>query len=78
MTLIFCGVSLAGLCLLLYAIAAMRGANPKPAEGDDTVLDLSESVEQGCGVLDLDTGHEGLKQRQKEPFDPEKHKPEPL
>jgi hypothetical protein len=78
LSLIFSAASLAGLGLLLYAIMAMRGANPKPAEGEDAVLGFSEPVEQGFGLLDLDTGHEGLKHREKEPFDPEKHKAEPL
>jgi hypothetical protein len=77
MTLIFSVVSLAGLGLILYGALARRGSDSKPAEGEDTTLGFLEPVEQG-GLLDLDTGHEGLKHREKEPFDPEKHKPEPL
>ncbi len=71
MALIFSAVSLAGLALILYASLANR----KPAVARDTPLDLSEP---DGGILDLETGHEGLKHRDKEPFDPEKHKPEPL
>jgi hypothetical protein len=74
MTLIFSAVSLAGLALILYASLANR----KPAVARDTPLDLSEPDEQDVGILDLETGHEGLKHRDKEPFNPEKHKPEPL
>jgi hypothetical protein len=77
-TLIFSVVSLAGLGLILYGALARRGLDSKPAEGEDTALGFLEPVEQGPGLLDLDTGHEGLKHREKEPFDPEKHKPEPL
>jgi hypothetical protein len=68
----FSFVSLAGLGLILYAILANR----KPAVAEDTPLGFSD--EQDSGILDLETGHEGLKHRDKEPFDPDKHKPEPL
>jgi hypothetical protein len=39
---------------------------------------FSDSAGEPGGVLDLDIGHEGLKHWEKEPFDPDKHKPEPL
>jgi len=74
MSLLFSAVSLAGLGLSLYAILADR----KPAEAEDVVLGFSKSAERDPVVFDLDTGHEGLKHSKKEPFDPEKHKPEPL
>ena len=78
MTLILSVVSLAGLGLIVYGAAAGRGSNRKVAEGEDTALGFFEPVEQDPGLLDLGTGHEGLKHTEKEPFDPEKHKPEPL
>lgn len=74
MTLLFSAVTLAGLGLLLYAIKAGR----RPAGAEDALLAFSDSGERDSGILDLETGHEGLKHREKEPFDPEKHKPEPL
>jgi hypothetical protein len=74
MSLLFSAVSLAGLGLTLYATLANR----KRAESEGAVLGFSESTEQDQGILDLDTGHEGLKHSEKEPFDPEKHKSEPL
>ena len=74
MMLVFAAISLAGLGLVLYGILTNR----KPAEAEDASIGFSESVDQDSGILDLDTGHEGMKHRDKEPFDPEKHKPEPL
>jgi hypothetical protein len=71
-TLMFSFVSLAGLVLVLHAILANR----KPAVTEDAPLGFSD--EQDSGILDLETGHEGLKHRDKEPFNPDKHKPEPL
>jgi hypothetical protein len=72
MTLLFSASSLAGLGLILYAFKANR----PPTESEDALLAFSDSNERDFGILDLDTGHEGLKHREKEPFDPEKHKPE--
>ncbi len=78
LALIFGTVSLAGFGLILYAILAVAGATRKSAVDEDAALGFSECTEPACGLLDLDTGHEGLKHTEKEPFDPEKHKPEPL
>jgi hypothetical protein len=75
---IFSAASLVGLGLILYAIMAFPRANLKVAGEEGAALDFSESGEQAGELLDLDTGHEGLKHREKEPFDPGKHKPEPL
>jgi hypothetical protein len=74
MAFLFSAVSLAGFIMILYAIFAKK----KPVEPDDSVIAFSDSGERDKEILDLDTGHEGLKHREKEHFDPEKHKPEPL
>ncbi len=78
LTVIFSAASLIGLGLILFAIMAFPRAGLKDVAEEDAGLDFSESGEQAEGLLDLDTGHEGLKHRDKEPFDPGKHKPEPL
>jgi len=76
MSLLFSAVSLTGLGVTLYAIIGNR----KSAEAkEEAPLGFFESTaEQASGILDIDTGHEGLKHSAKEPFDPEKHKSEPL
>ncbi|MGA2400533.1 MAG: hypothetical protein ABSG91_02365 [Syntrophobacteraceae bacterium] len=74
--LVFSAVSLAGFGLILYGM--LTGRNRRPADGEEAVLGFSDSVREPGGVLDLDIGHEGLKHKEKEAFDPEKHKPEPI
>ncbi len=78
MALIFSSASLAGLALILYAVLAAPGTGSRTAEANDTVLGFSESAEQPGRVPEPDTRHESHEHREKEPFDPNKHKPEPL
>jgi hypothetical protein len=68
----------AGLALVLYAIMAGRRRNPESIGEESVAVGFSDSVAGPGGVLDLDIGHEGLKHREKEPFDPDKHKPDPI
>jgi hypothetical protein len=83
LTLVFAAASVAGFALILYAI--LTGSRPNREstgdreDGRAVDLGFSGSVcERGAAILDLDMGHEGLKHREKEPFDPDKHKPQPV
>ena len=80
LTLLFSAISVAGLSLVLYALLA--GCPPRksssPSGAGSVAAGLSESAGEPCGVLDLDIGHEGLKHWEKKPFEPDKHKPEPI
>jgi hypothetical protein len=78
LTLLFSATSVAGLGLVLYAILAGRPRNRESIGGESVEIGFSDSAGELGGVLDLDMGHEGLKHREKEPFDPDKHKPEPI
>lgn len=78
MVLIFSVVSPALPGVIPCAIPAMRCANLKSAEDGDVAPGYYECAEQGGGHLDFDTAHEGLDHREKEPFDPEKHKLESI
>jgi hypothetical protein len=78
LTLLFSATSVAGIGLVLYAILAGRRRNCEPIGGESVAVGFSDSAGKPGGVLDLDIGHEGLKHREKEPFDPDKHKPEPI
>lgn len=71
--LLFGMISLAGFGLIIYGLML------KPRRG----LEEEEKVTLGfgdpgesTGFLDFDTGHEGLKHKEKETFDPDKHRPE--
>ncbi len=74
LTLLFSATSVAGLGLVLYAILAGRHRNREYIGGQSAAAGLSDPG----GILDLDMGHEGLQHREKEPFDPDKHKPETI
>ncbi|MGA2938287.1 MAG: hypothetical protein ABSF52_14465 [Syntrophobacteraceae bacterium] len=76
LTLLFSAISVAGLGLVVYAILAGRRRNRESISGESVAVGFSDSAGEPGGVLDLDIGHEGLKHREKEPFDPDKHKPE--
>jgi len=78
LTLLFSATSVAGAALVLYAILAGSRPNRESIGGQSVAAGLSDSAGEPGGVLDLDMGHEGLKHREKEPFDPDKHKPEPI
>lgn len=78
LTVLFSTLSVAGLGLLLFAILAGCRRNREPIGTESMASGISDSALEPGGVLDLDMGHEGLKHREKEPFDPDKHKPEPL
>jgi hypothetical protein len=78
LTLLFSGISVAGLSLVLYGLLAGCRRNREPIGAGNVAGGLSESTGEPCGVLDLDIGHEGLKHWEKKPFDPDKHKPEPI
>ena len=80
LTLVFSASAFAGFGLILYSILASRQNRCSAggqAGGEAVSLGFSDSPEEP-GILDLDMGHEGLKHRGKEPFDPGKHKPEPI
>ena len=75
--LAFAAASVTGFAMILYSILA--GSRPSPAEAAGVDLSFSDSVTgSGPVLLDLDMGHEGLKHKEKEPFDPRKHKPQPI
>ena len=78
LTLVLSGGCLAGLGLILYAI--LVGRNRSSSGEKDAVLGFSDSEggPHGFDILDLDTGHEGLQHKEKEAFNPGKHKPEPI
>jgi hypothetical protein len=78
LTMLFSATSVAGLGLVLYAFLAGRRRNRESIGGQGVAAGLFDSAGEPGGVLDLDIGHEGLKHREKEPFDPDKHKPEPI
>jgi hypothetical protein len=68
--------SAAGAAMILYG--TLTGPRDRKGEEEQAVkLAFSNSAaDSGSAILDLDIGHEGLKHREKEPFDPDKHKPE--
>ncbi len=78
LALVFSVMSLAGFGLILYGILARPMNNAGSINDGNVVLGFSETGEEAAGLLDFDTGHEGLKHKGKEPFDPDKHKPEPI
>jgi hypothetical protein len=78
LTLVFSSASVAGFGLILYAILAGSRRNRDSVGPESVALGFSDSDGQPVEILDLDMGHEGLKHREKEPFNPDKHKPEPI
>ncbi len=76
LTLAFALISLAGLGLIWYGLRLRRVANT--AEQGKEILGFSDATGEGSGFLDFDTGYEGLKHKEKEVFDPDKHVPEVL
>ncbi|HYA40185.1 MAG TPA: hypothetical protein VEF34_02695 [Syntrophobacteraceae bacterium] len=77
LAIVFSAVSLAGLAMILYAIlTGSRRREESPAAVEVGFSGGAGSA--GDAIFDLDIGHEGLKHREKEPFDPSKHKPLPL
>jgi hypothetical protein len=78
LTLMLAASSVAGFGLILYGALTGSRRETQPLSGNDVTLSFSDSEDSGPGILDLDIGHEGLKHRGKEAFDPVKHKPEPL
>ncbi len=79
LALVFSVMSLAGFGLILYGILARPVKNLGSLDDENVVLGFSESTDESApGLLDFNTGYEGLKHKGKEPFDPEKHKPEPI
>jgi hypothetical protein len=76
LTILFSSVSVAGLCLIVYGLLT-RSRRSAGSSGKEQ-LGFSDSPEHNFEFLDLDMGHEGLKHREKERFDPVRHRPEPL
>jgi hypothetical protein len=79
----FAAASVTGFVLILYAILtgsrANCGSSFDSAEAAGVELGFSDPVSgSGPGLLDLDMGHEGLKHKEKEAFDPARHKPQPI
>ena len=68
--------SLTGLALILYG--ALAGSRRREDERAVALGFSGAAGNEPTAVLDLDIGHEGLKHREKEPFDPDKHKPQPI
>jgi len=76
LTVVFSASCVAGFAMIVYAAISRRD---RRAPEHNVALCFSDSPETpAAGILDLDIGHEGLKHREKEPFNPEKHKPEPI
>jgi len=71
--LIFGLISLAGFGLIIYGV--MLKPQNTPEQEEKVTLGFGESSET-TGFLDFDTGHEGLKHKEKETFDPDKHHPD--
>lgn len=76
LTILFCCASLAGLGLIAYGLLTRRRAGS--GEAEKLPLGFSASPKQPFELLDLDMGHEGLTHREKELFDPGRHRPEPI
>jgi hypothetical protein len=78
LTLVFAVVSLSGLGMILYGV--LSGRDRRFACEKNDVLGFADSADESAGfqLLDLDTGHEGLQHKEKEAFNPGKHKPEPI
>jgi len=73
--LMFSVLSAAGLGLILYATVGSR-KKPQPINGECLALAFGDAADEGLGALDFDLGHEGLTHREKETFNPNRHKPE--
>lgn len=78
LTLVFSAATAAGFGLILYALLGGSHRNRESMDAGTLALGFSDSPLQPVEILDLDMGHEGLKHRDKEPFNPKKHKPEPV
>lgn len=79
LTMVFLAACAVGFGLILYAVMAGPRQKRASIEAESVPVGFSDlSAGRGAGILDSDTGHEGLKHREKEPFDPDKHKPEPI
>ncbi len=76
LTLIFSAISLIGFTMIVYGLLTRPKENRASIEGDE-VLGFSDSGIESSKLLD-DMGYEGLKHKGKEPFDPEKHRPEAI
>ncbi|MCE5332968.1 MAG: hypothetical protein LLG06_00105 [Desulfobacteraceae bacterium] len=73
--LIFGLISVAGFGLIIYGVMLRPNAESRSGEEEKVALGFGDTGESQ-GFLDFDTGHEGLKSKEKETFDPEKHVPE--
>jgi hypothetical protein len=79
LSLVFLAACAVGFGLILYAVLSGSHRKHESIERESVPVGFSDSSSvPGAGILDSDTGHEGLKHREKEPFDPDKHKPEPI
>ncbi|MHC1727732.1 MAG: hypothetical protein AB9866_17310 [Syntrophobacteraceae bacterium] len=76
LTLTFALMSLIGFTMIVYGLLSKPREDRASIEGDE-VLGFSETSAESAKLLD-DMGYEGLKHKEKEPFDPEKHKPEAI
>lgn len=76
LTIIFAVISLTGLGLIIYGSMLKREEQPESIESEE-VLAFSDSGESADRLFD-DMGYEGLQHKEKEAFNPEKHRPEPL
>lgn len=78
LTILFSCASVAGLCLIAYGLLTRSRRHIGSNEVEKLPLDFSTSPKQPLELLDLDMGHEGLTHREKERFDPGRHRPEPI
>ena len=78
LTILFSCTSVAGLCLIAYGMLTAPRPHIGSGEVETLPLGFSDSPKQPFELLDLDMGHEGLTHREKERFDPGRHRPEPL
>jgi hypothetical protein len=73
LTLLFSLIAMSGIGTVIYGVL-MKSSEE---EQEKVVLGFPDSSDLGHSILD-DMGHEGMKLREKETFDPEKHKPESI
>jgi hypothetical protein len=74
--ILFGCLCVAGLGLIAYGILAGRRRKGGSEGSDKLAIGFVDSPEQPFEILDLNMGHEGLMHREKERFDPDRHRPE--
>lgn len=78
LTILFSCITIAGACLIACGVFLRPRSRNDSGKAGRLPLGFSDSRRPPFELLDLDMGHEGLTHRQKERFDPGRHRPEPL